>query len=112
MNFKKVFLRKVEREGGGCGGKQLRGSWTQPTIRILYAISIIHQSFFVKGKFDGKVSKPPVSAFVPTSSRTRLQWSGNDPSASRRYAVNAKWNGIIPPTVYVTESGSVTSCVR
>ena len=43
---------------------QPRGSWTQQTIRTLWAVSTIHRNFFGKGEFNGRLSDRSASAFA------------------------------------------------
>ena len=112
MNLKSVFWKNVLREGGGGCGKWSRGSWTQPIIRGLCAMSNIHQSFFTRGKFDGDLSKSPAPDSGGPSSRTRLQRSGKGPSAHIMYAVKVRWDAVVEPMTYVKMVGLVTSVVR
>ena len=73
LNFMKVFRRNVWCKCGGRAGRHSRSSWTQPTTWGLYAMSRIHQSFFVKGKSEGRLCNPPPPPAARASSRTRLQ---------------------------------------
>ena len=73
------------REGGGWGGIPVCSSYTQPIIRGLFAISTIHQSFFMKGKFDASPLEPPALSLVWTSSRLNAPpMIGEDPFCKGR----------------------------